>query len=183
MEKTKIISKTTIIDTRNVDYDEFIPEFKDYCEDNGYTVVGEGTEMKGLYLGGKVTFNDWVNDCIETEVEDFWSNLKSYCQKSKCLVSGTLGLWYGTRKVSSPFETLYDACVACSKDAYYIDVYVENDVIYFDAYHHDGVNSFEIYLLNDTDYVVVDNWDKDFDSLIDYAIEHKNEVYFENFGM
>ena len=65
-----------LIDTYNRDEDDYVEYFKEYCEGNDYTIKGDGTDMEGLYLGGKVTFWDWYYETTGHEENEFWYNFK-----------------------------------------------------------------------------------------------------------
>ena len=42
-----------LIDTYNRNAEDYVEDFEIYCEDNEFVIEGEGTDMEGLYLGGK----------------------------------------------------------------------------------------------------------------------------------
>ena len=70
------------------------------------------------------------------------------CQE-ECVVLGTLGLWTGRHEINTKkFYCLKDAINTCVTNIDYIIIKEENGVIYIDAIHHDGRNTFEIHKLN-----------------------------------
>lgn len=58
-------------------------------------------------------------------------------------VTGSLGLWNGSREVGRGFGGIKEAIEACMEETNKIYVYGDN--LYVDASHHDGTNSFTIY--------------------------------------
>ena len=68
----------------------------------------------------------------------------------KVVISGTLGLWSGTKtivpKVKKDFET---ALWACIDNADYCKVYKEFSKIIIEATHHDGTNVFTLQFLTE----------------------------------
>ena len=93
----------------------------------------------------RVTYIDTYNNSEDYDyIDDFWTNLK-YADFGECEVSGSLGLWWGSPDIEPKrFSTLYDAVSACANDAWDLIVYLENGILYVDAMHHDGTNSFTI---------------------------------------
>lgn len=185
MEKIPNTHKVTIISTFSYNYpmEDYFEDFKNYCKDNGYEVQGEEENMIGVYMGGCISFYDYFQESIQTDIENFWDGLKHTKNKIKCVVTGTIGLWDGTRTIQPKcFENLYKAINTCATNAYDIVVSVENNVISVNAYHHDGTNRFEIYLLNDDDFDCVFNWEEETDGdIMDYIINNKMEVYYDYF--
>ena len=172
-----------IINTFDVYNDDF-EGFKDYCEVNGYEVVGEGENMVGMYMGGKISYYNWIDDERNCVIEDFWDSLKYADIVCPCVVSGTLGLWNGKKQIKhTVFNSLYDAFNACVGDAYEFEVSFddETNTIYFDAYHHDGSNRFEINLVGFFDAEIVKDLDED--DIEEYLDTHKRNVEFSYFGI
>ena len=86
-------------------------------------------------------------DFIQTENEDAYNDFCENVDKVQgaWLLTGTLGLWSGRREVYATFDTLHQAIVAAYSDC--DDIRIVEDrrgkvVIY--AYHHDGINVFEL---------------------------------------
>lgn len=184
---TPIESTITVIDTNILDYNDFYEDFKEFCKDNGYTLVGEGSEMEGLYLGGRFSFSQYMNDVVSRDCEDFWENLR-LVKKSPYndfyVVTGTLGLWNGRRGgICETFESLYDACSKCSTDAYDIIVKCDGKKVDFDCMHHDGTNTFEIYRLNWDDYDKVRYWEDGDGDVFDFIEKHAQPITYEMLGL
>lgn len=183
-----IVKNYIMLYTNNTDLEYYLDDFKEYCEDNGYQIVGEGTDMEGLYLGGKVTFWDYYNNSINDEIESFWDSLKwlkNSKYNSKCVVTGTLGLWSGNYDIAPTlFTSIYDAMKKCASKADDLYVSVNDNIIDIKAYHHDGTNSFEIRLLNDDDYDCVMYWEDEKDGdVIDYIKANAMDILYENIGL
>lgn len=191
MEKrnnTEIKKEVTVISTTDINYEDFHEDFKAFCEVNGYTLRGEGDEMEGLYLGGKITFYDYVNRNISDDIDSFWEDLKAVKNSSYndyYVVTGRLGLWYGTRGgICETFDNLYDACRKCATDALDIVVKCDGKKIDFTCYHHDGTNVFEIRRLTWDDYDKVRYWDDDIDgNVFDYIDKHARLITYEMLGL
>lgn len=133
MTKNKT-NRVTYIDTYNLDdeytYDRYVSE----CKDNGIKFGEEDSE----------DFYDWQAMMRDYDIEDFWDNLK-YADFGECEVSGSLGLWWGHPDIEPKrFDSLYKAVRACAESAWDLIVYLENGILYVDAMHHDGTNSFTI---------------------------------------
>lgn len=184
---TKINGEQVLIDTYNVDYDDYLEDFKAYCEDNGFEIRGNEKNMEGLYFGGKITFYEWVNRNIGEDAEEFWAGLERV-NKSPYIdyyvVTGTLGLWNCRPQVYDTFESLYEACSKCATDAYDIIVKCDGQKIDFTSMHHDGTNTFEIRRISWEDKEKIDWWDDEKDgNMIDFISEHARPISWEMLGM
>ena len=180
-----------LIDTYNRDTDDYVEYFKDYCEDNNYTIKGEGTDMEGLYHGGKVTFWDWFYETTADEDKEFWYNFKKAIDKeplyTRCVILGTCGTWMGNRSiVPTLVDNLYDAVIKCLKDCDYYKLSMKDNVLHVEGTHHDGTNSFEIRLVNSDNYDKINYWNDEKDGDIEKFFEDKNnfnEFYWDFFGL
>lgn len=183
MEEVK--NGAVLIDTYNVNDYDYVEDFRAFLEGNEYVIKGKGTEMEGLYLGGRVTYWEWLSQTIGEECQEFWNGLehrKKEGYKDYCVVTGSLGLWNGRRGgICTTFDNLYDALAKCSTDALEIVVSVEDGAIHFDTYHHDGVNHFEIYVLGYDDYNKVDWWEDTDGNVFDFIKKVKKPIYYEMF--
>ena len=122
------------LDTRNNNgyaYEDYVA----YCRDNNLRISEEDSE----------DFYDWQARMCDYDVEDFWDNLKN-TDFGECEVSGSLGLWWGNPNIEPErFDNLYDAVRECvGNSTLDLCVYLENGILYVDAIHHDGTNSFVI---------------------------------------
>ena len=185
--KTAIENEITLIDTYNVNYKDYYEDFKQYCEDCGFELHGEEDNMEGLYIGGKVTFYDWISRQIGNEADDFWNDLR-LVKKSPYIdyyvVTGSLGLWNGVRSgICHTFDNLYDALSKCSTDAYDIICKCDGKKIDFDCMHHDGTNSFVIYRLSPDDYDKLEYWDDSEDgNVFEFIEKHAQPITYEMLG-
>ena len=190
-EYQKIEGEITLIDTYNRDTTDYIEDFKQYCLDNKFVIEGEGTDMEGLYLGGKVTFWDWYNQVTQEEDDDFWYSFRKAIKKeplyTRCVITGNLGLWNGRKTiVPTLVDNLYNAVSECLKDAYDVVLKVKDNVLYVENHHHDGTNCFEIRLVNADNYDKLLYWDDEEDGDIEKFFEDKNnfnEFYWDFFGL
>lgn len=180
-----------LIDTYNRDADDYVEYFKEYCEDNDYTIKGEGTDMKGFYLGGKVTFWDWFYETTADEDEEFWDGFRKAIKKeplnTRCVILGTCGTWMGNRTiVPTLVDNLYDAVIKCLTDCDYYKLTIKDNVLHVEGTHHDGTNSFDIRLVNSDNYDKINYWDNEKDGDIEKFFEDKNnfnEFYWDFFGL
>lgn len=183
---TPITEEITLIDTFNIDYEDFVEDFKENCEINNYEIHGSGCNMEGYFMGGKITLFEWVSDLINEDTKEFWGNL---CRVKKSsyidyyVVTGCLNLWRGKRGgICETFDNLYDALCKCSTDANDIIVKCDGNKVCFDCLHHDGTNSFDVYRLKYEDYDAVKYWDDDKGDVFKFIEEHKQPITYEMLG-
>lgn len=116
--------------------------YKDYCEwceENGYE---PNTENSWAYL-------QWVADETENDYYNMLDNIKYSKNNGRCIISGTLGLWWGRPTIKDVVcDSLVDAIKKCNQNDY-IEVY-ETDEGYLEVHsiHHDGTNIFIIRPIN-----------------------------------
>lgn len=112
-------------------------DYKQWCEDNEVGADVEGGE----------DYWRWINEQLTWDVECFFDNLK-YTKgiiQQPCVISGTLGLWWGKAQIDIEMEdNLGDAVRRCAGTGDAFEVYSERGVVYVVAMHHDGRNCFEI---------------------------------------
>lgn len=124
----------------DINYDEFYLDYVAWCNDNDRK---PGTKESQ-------SFYNYIYSSLDIDWDDLIGNIKydNDCQE-ECVVLGTLGLWFGRYEINAKkFYGLKDAINACAKNIDYIIIKEENGVIYVDAIHHDGRNTFEIHKLN-----------------------------------
>ena len=186
-----VMKEYTLIDTYNRDADEYVEDFKEYCLDNEYVIKGKGTNMEGLYLGGKITFWDWYYQTTNDEDFDFWEGFRLAIKyeplHTRCVITGNVGLWNGKRTiVPTLVDNLFDAVMKCLTDCELYKLTIKDNVLYVDGSHHDGSNSFEIRLVNSDNYDKLNYWDDEEDGDIEKFFEDKNnfnELYWNFFGL
>lgn len=129
-----------LYDNYNIDYDSFYEAYVEWCKDN---------EIKAKDNQSDSFFN-FVWDEISCEWDDLMTNLKyDKDAQEECIVLGSLGLWHGRYEIEcTKFDYLSKAILECVKNIDYIIIKEENGIIYIDAIHHDGRNTFEIHKLN-----------------------------------
>lgn len=186
-----VMKEYTLIDTFNRDADDYVEDFEEYCLDNEYVIEGDGTDMEGLYLGGKVTFWDWYYSTTEYEDDDFWNSFKNAIEKeplyTRCVITGNLGLWNGRKTiVPTLVDNLYDAVMKCLTDCMHYSLVIKNNVLYVRGSHHDGTNSFEIRLVNSDNYDKLNYWNDEEDGDIEKFFDDEknfNQFYWDFFGL
>ena len=187
----KFDGECVLIDTYDRDADDYVEDFEEFCNENEFTIKGEGTDMEGLYLGGKVTFWDWYFQTTNEEDNDFWEGfrlaIKNEPLYTRCVITGNLGLWNGRKTiVPTLVDNLYDAVMKCLTDCELYKLTIKDNVLYVKGSHHDGNNSFEIRLVNSDNYDKLNYWDDEEDGDIEKFFEDKNnfnEFYWDFFGL
>lgn len=133
--------KVTYYDNYNYDLDMYR---KNYQEENELT----DEDMSEV---SDDNIYDFLNGQLEAEWHYFCDNLEhSENNDTPCVILGTLGLWSG-RKTIVPvvcvdLQTAINKCIA-SND--YVSIKQNCGHLEVNSVHHDGTNTFEIYLLNE----------------------------------
>lgn len=185
--ETKITKEITLIDTYNVDYDDYVEDFKEHCEINNYEIHGSGFNMEGHFMGGKIILYEWVSDLINEDTREFWGDLRRVKNGSYIdyyVVTGSLGLWYGRRGgICETFNNLYDALCKCSEDAYDIIAKCDGKKIEFENHHHDGTNCFTLYRIGWETSEKIEWWDNERDgNVFDFIEKHALPITYEMLG-
>lgn len=91
-------------------------------------------------------------DSFENNWEE-WSEIKESldCIPNSCEITGTLGLWNGVKTIEPVIcDNISDAIDKClGRDTEDIIFRISDNTYYLDAYHHDGINSFTIKILDE----------------------------------
>lgn len=104
--------------------------------------------------------DDILNIVYEWSQNDLNDLLGEFRQIQDVVITGTLGLWNGRRKIEFVREdNLKDAFWRCAEDMDEVKIYDNNGVIEIVAYHHDGYNRFYIYQLSSKGVNAGDNAD------------------------
>ena len=100
----------------------------------------------------QLSYDDYVSRIIDLEYESFMTNIQdSSYNNCKCIILGSLGRWNGRKQiVPCVEENLSKAIKRCMnvRGFYYIKVEQRNNSILVSISHHDGIDTFEIHLLN-----------------------------------
>lgn len=119
--------------------DEFTyQEYLDWCSDMDEEPAGEGSSE----------FYEWCADEARNNYECDIDNIKysSILKNRKFLVVGKLGLWWGNPTIMPEiFDSLPDALERIAEDELEADY--DETCIYASATHHDGRNSFRIFII------------------------------------
>lgn len=93
------------------------------------------------------------------DLDDFWANLKYSKFNTHCIVTGSLGLWWGRPDIRPTiFSSVEDALHHCFDNMDDAQCYVKDGVIHAIGLHHDGRNHYEIRVLKDRFIDKVDSW-------------------------
>ena len=132
-KKETTYPKLTLCDTTYIpDYEEY----KEYCEANGFEPQAEGSN----------DFWDYVSERRSIEYDDFVFNMQNSTQAQQpCLLTGSCGLWDGTREIMPyKFTNALSAVIKAYGSCDDLIVSQEDGVIKVESFHHDGCNRFEI---------------------------------------
>lgn len=118
-------------------------DFVEYCEEQNCDVPKDSLNIPAE---DSWEYREWVWNQVEDDIDCFFMNLKySDWAHTPVVVSGNLGLWWGKPTIKDTmFDSLDDAIRECWKSCDYVQLILENGVLYFVGLHHDGRNCFEI---------------------------------------
>lgn len=133
--------KVTYYDNYNYDLDLYKEAYQE-CNDLTDEEMAEVSDNE-IY--------EFLNDQLSMEWDDFCENLKySKNNDAPCVIIGTLGLWHGRKDiVTVACDDLQTAINKCINNMDYVSIKQNCGHLEVSAVHHDGTNTFEIYLLND----------------------------------
>lgn len=122
-----------VLYSSDYDYDELKKEYLEYCEANDLTFSESGLED---YISGQ--------DCQN------WNDLESQLDKfDDCVLIGTIARWNGIARIKERFSTVLEALKwITNTDMYFLEVTFNEDHYDVVASHHDGRNTYSIYVLN-----------------------------------
>ena len=110
-------------------------DYLEWCEENEVGADVEGGE----------DYWRWIEEMLADDVECFFTNMKYSDCNGPCVVTGTLGLWWGHPTIEpEKFNSLAEAIHECWDGCDAVQVWGKNGVIYVKGMHHDGSNYFEI---------------------------------------
>lgn len=124
--------------------------YLDTYGDGGYSYadyVENCADMEcGADVEGSEDYYRWLDWQIRTDIETFFDNLKyANTEHRPCVISGTLGLWWGAARIEEEMcSDLATAVHKCCSGCDYMEVTSLNGVVRVSASHHDGTNNFEI---------------------------------------
>ena len=131
----------TLFDNMNYDFDEYK---KTYQEEQELS----DKEMQDI---SDDTIYDFIYNRVDCDWDDFKMNLKN-CKwvDVPCVIIGSLGLWNGRENIIPTYcEDLETAIKKCVGRNDYVTIKQVGGHIEVCGAHHDGLNFFAIYLLND----------------------------------
>ena len=88
-----------------------------------------------------------AQELINCDWMDLLDNISIFDNLNNCdvVIRGSLGLWYGRRKVKARFNSLYAAIVSAFHDSNILFVNNSRCTLSLEAYHHDGCNKYKFY--------------------------------------
>ncbi len=147
--KQKKTKKHLLIDT----YCDGGYSYKDYlewCDEMEKTPAPEGSDKYWRWIGDMID-EDWIN------LKD---NIKCGRNNGRCIVTGTLGLWWGRPDIQAHlFNSLLEAICECRKGAQDIQIWEDNGHLTVHGMHHDGTNVFEIRPVNERRATGKEDWE------------------------
>ena len=150
----------TLVDTEvRFSYNDYL----DFCAANGLEPHEEGSD----------DYWDVANEMITLSYLNCMDNIKfSKENDGPVLVTGTLGLWNGTKTIyPTKCDCLFDAVEKCIGSSDGAKVTFSNGVVIVEAYHHDGTNRFTINKLSKKGLTSTNKYDEYFP----YNVEIKKE--------
>ena len=98
-----------------------------------------------------------ISEYFTEDISDFLESMQYATDKDgnsltgvKVVITGTLGLWNGTKTIVPKVKRDFDcALLACIDNADYCTIYKEFSKIVVEATHHDGTNVFTLQFLTD----------------------------------
>ena len=96
-------------------------------------------------------FMDWESTQKGYDFDDLIMNLKCSSIKDRmCVIVGSVGTWIGRFEIVPCFcKDIETAISKCVKDCEIRSIIRKGNHIEVNVYHHDGSNSFNIFVLND----------------------------------
>lgn len=118
-------------------------DYLEWCEDMDEDPAPENSSE----------FYNWVANSQTMMWEDDQSNIEhsSTLKPYKVLITGRLGLWWGHPSIYPEIRnSLIDAIHRCCDGSDDLEAEYDDKCIYVNGYHHDGTNSFQLYLIKPT---------------------------------
>lgn len=110
-------------------------------------VYQEWLDINGLSVEEAPAFSDWLVDEKALDWNDFEDEIKDF---EDCVCFGTIQKWNGRYNIKQTvFNTVLSAIEKCINEADFVEIKWCSGHIEIEAAHHDGTNTFQIYLLND----------------------------------
>lgn len=110
-------------------------DFCDWCHENGYDVED-------------MDFDEWLDQILEEETEMLHEYLNQY--DNECIITGTLGLWWGTAKIepahAKSVNGALNRMLNSGNDLLEVNQY--DRYFEFVVAHHDGTNRYRVHLLS-----------------------------------
>lgn len=127
-----------------------------YIDENKNCII-ESLKEIDLTINDENIFCE-ASTMIDNDADYLKDLIISYDRKTnynKILVVADFGLWYGRRKVTKYFKSLYDAFYRCVQDTNKVYFYRKNTTMLLNAIHHDGCNYFKFYkIINNKKYAI-----------------------------
>lgn len=125
--------KEFILWSSEVDEDAAQDLYKETCVANGWTPEEHPP------------FSDWLEDYQIELWNDFKTEIQSF---GDCVLIGIIRRWNGPAHIQAKYNNVLSAVQACGKSADFVEVKWNDGHLEIEAAHHDGTNTFSLYLLN-----------------------------------
>lgn len=132
MKKEKLTEWVALDTQRDIPYSEYV----EYCNDNGIEAKEDGSKE----------YWNYVNETLQMEYDDFKSNMAE-CKLFPMVAVGYDNVWYGHfrgGKVLKDVNDLLGVFSSCDR----IKIWQDKEGFHINGYHHDGINSAEIRIIN-----------------------------------
>lgn len=131
-------------------------DINEYVTDNKQFIINSLNELELTINDENITAE--AATMIDNDGDELKQMIMSYDKTNKydcVLCVADLGLWYGRRKASKHFKTLYDAFYTCVYDTNKVYFNKANQTLKLQACHHDGVNYYKFYkVINGKKYAI-----------------------------
>lgn len=100
---------------------------------------------------------------IAIREEKDWKETKELLEQiDSCfgfIIKGHAGLWTGKHECMDRYYTMEEMLQAILKDCDYVKIWSDDGHLFIKASHHDGTHEFEIKLITDKGYNVLEEWE------------------------
>lgn len=124
---------------------EFILWSSEIDEDMAQDLYKETCEANDWTLEERPSFSDWLEDYQSELWNDFKTEIQSF---GDCVLVGTIQRWNGRINGQARYSSVLSAILKCIEGMDFVEVKWNDGHLEIEAVHHDGTNTFSLYLLN-----------------------------------
>lgn len=124
---------------------EFILWSSEIDEEDAQNLYKEACEINAWTSEERPSFYDWLEDYQGLLWNDFKEEIQEF---GDCILFGTIQRWNGYAKGQAQYNTVLSAVLKCIEGMDFVEVKWVDGHLEIEARHHDGTNTFSLYLLN-----------------------------------